>query len=282
MRTLNIAPEVLIPLEADLLDITDVPLRVSTKLELERRRYARIQRILAERNRILSLPALPPSVSGAPTVRRKGAKRKDLKKRPTGRSPPQLPVITATQISVPVKSRIPHYCKLAVKQPLGPEPKQRNHPAVRTIPAIADAQARRNRVAQVQRAAAIRMAKAKEEESVFDQRRRKLREASEARMQSLARDYMRLQERKQKALEEERAWRRANLYFPKEAITRKANAFSELRKEFLSAFTQPPPLSTSPTKTRITPSTLPLVSDTSIGLGKRSRIPAANTRLIPL
>jgi hypothetical protein len=295
MRTLNIAPEDLVPQDPDLLDMPDVSLRVGTKLELERRRYARIQRIIAERNRILCLPALPGPVSGERTAKRKGSKRKDFKKRTARRSSPQS-VLVATQISVPSRTQFPHRRKPAV--PPAPEPKRQKPPTMRTIPSIADAEARRRRVAQVQRAAAMRMAKAKKEESVFDQRRRKFREASEAQMQSLTREYMRLQEKKQKALEEERAWRRVNLYFPKQANARKANAFSEFRKEFLSAFTQPPaevedfaaePLAESlpppkrrPPEARIARSGMPTMTDASIRLAKRgvlrSRIPAPAER----
>jgi hypothetical protein len=57
-----------------------------------------------------------------------------------------------------------------------------------------------------------RLEKARRDESAFEPRRQKLRDAKEAEIQWEARNYMRLQERKQKALDEERRWRRENIY----------------------------------------------------------------------
>jgi hypothetical protein len=63
---------------------------------------------------------------------------------------------------------------------------------------------------------------------------------AEAQMQEQARRYMRLQEKKQRALAAEREWRRANVYIgTKDQKGPKKNSFSELRQKFLSAWTQP-------------------------------------------
>jgi hypothetical protein len=222
MRNLNVAPEDLIPQDPD---IEDIPLRVSTKLELERRRYETIQEILAERNRILSLPALDVSLSAKSTVRRRG-ERKVVKK--SVRREPELPSILAVQIRVP---------------PPGPPVRRefrRRRPAAVPAPIDGDEE-RRIRLAEIQRGAQCRLAKAKVEESVLARRRRRLREEANARMREQARRYMLLQEKKQKALVAEREWRRANLYGGAKEQKGRSNALSELRQKFLNALTQPQP-----------------------------------------
>jgi hypothetical protein len=220
MRNLNVAPEDLVPQEPN---ISDVPLRVNTKLELERRRYQTIQNILAERNRILALPALEICLSNEPTVRR--VRCKHQKKAPQPPPSPQLPAIVATHIKLPQARRQTRRRKVAV-----------------AIHPIDDDEAKRLRLAQIRQAAQCRMAKAMVEESALVRRRRQLREAAPVRIQDQARRYMRLQEKKQTALAAEREWRRANVYAgARDQKGAKKNSLSELRQKFLSALTQPPP-----------------------------------------
>jgi hypothetical protein len=60
--------------------------------------------------------------------------------------------------------------------------------------------------------AQMRLAKAKDDESAFERRRQQLRQAKEAELQRQERNYLRLQEKKQKEFEERRKWLRENVY----------------------------------------------------------------------
>jgi hypothetical protein len=64
----------------------------------------------------------------------------------------------------------------------------------------------------MQERARVRLEKIRHEQSLFEQRRQQLRQAKDMERQREERLYMQLQERKQRALEEERRWRRENVY----------------------------------------------------------------------
>jgi hypothetical protein len=65
---------------------------------------------------------------------------------------------------------------------------------------------------RIRQGAQMRLEKVKHDESRFEQRRHELRQAKEIECQRQERLYMRLEERKQRALEEERHWRCENIY----------------------------------------------------------------------
>jgi hypothetical protein len=220
MRNLNVSPEDLVPQEPE---ISDIPLRVSTKLELERRRYQTIQNILAERNRILELPALDIALPNRRRARR--VHRKHQKKVNAPSASTQIPTVVATPIKIPPPLSIVRRRRVAI----APD-------------SFDEDEAKRLRQLQIQRGAQWRLARAMVEESTLARRRRQLRDAAEARMQEQARVYMRLQERKQRALAAEREWRRANVYAgARDQRGNRKNPLSELRQKFLSALSQPPP-----------------------------------------
>jgi hypothetical protein len=174
MRNLKIIPGDLVPQDPPQVD--DLVLRLHLTIELERRRYETINRIIAERNRILSNPIV------APVLPRQ---RKRVRKRP------------------------PDEAELSQRRERKRElPSQRRN---RRAVGVCDEPRRQVRETILERAQ-IRLEKVKRDGSAFEKRKRQLKEEKEAERQRQERSYMRLQERKQRALEAERRWRRENVY----------------------------------------------------------------------
>jgi hypothetical protein len=213
MRNLNVFPEDLVPRpppEAD-----DVVTRLHVAMELERRRFAIIEKIMAERNRILSEPALDILTSGFPTERQKKPKRVKRK------SQKKLTEISEiSELEVPVRR-------------LEPRPARKS--PNRALERVHAVEKRRLELQQQQRVllednAKKRLQKLNGATTTFEVRRKQLKADSDSAFQRDQRRYMAIQEKKRKEFEKEQRERREKIY----RAGQTKNTFSQLKREFMA------------------------------------------------
>jgi hypothetical protein len=218
MHNLNVLPEDLVPREPQ--DTDDVVMRVQLSMELERRRFEIIEKIMAERNRILSEPALDVLTSGFPTERQKklGKKKKRM-------SPKKSTFSTISETpDMPSFKPIPPTVRRA--------PKRGTELTWERVKAAQERklEAQREKQAIVEQKAKERMAKIQGDATTFEKRKSQLRAVAQSKFQRQQRTYMQLQENKRRQFEREQQERREKIY--KE--TQRKNTFSQLKREFLA------------------------------------------------
>lgn len=267
MRNLNVEAKDLVPM--DLLDSgrdDNSVMRLQVTIELERRRFETIEKIITERNKILANPEeqiqikLPTSKTEAsPTKklrkRKKTGKKKVSKKTPKEEKPsprikktkpaPKKCCKSPSVRKIPnpnVRMQQPNFEIIAKRRRDALLIKQKREEELRILAEKASARVqeaekrqeelRRKKQEEIRKRAEVRMARLKGEETNMEKIRRERKEQAEAELQRKERTYMRLQEKKKKKFEEEQKWRREKIYGEKKEDK---NRFSQLRKKFIEA-----------------------------------------------
>ena len=263
MHKLHVLPEDLVPRGVPEFGSGDLAKRMRFTIEMEKKRYATIEKLISERNKILGLePSVAPSEKKGKPRKRKNVNGKKKRRRPMAKkkpSGPQAPTQPGRRAPRKKPTKVPPRKPLPPPKPVTTNPvtwkrsdaavnrKQKEDAkraaAEKALQRVKDAQKRqeelrRQKEAIVKAKAQERLRRLKGEETIFERRKRQLKEASDAEMQRKERRYMRLQERKRRKFEAEQRWRQQNIY-GQQKDSAEQQSFSSLRRKLMAAIDSP-------------------------------------------
>ena len=286
MHNLHVLPEDLVPRGRPEFGNGDLAKKMKFTIEMEKKRYSTIEKIITERNRILShdkdLANLGPEKKGKQR-RKKNINGKKKRKRPAPNKkviPPRVPRLPAPKVQKkkPAKPSVRRAPRKPVPPPPRPQPVKpesvtwkpsdaalnrkkkedaKREAAERALQRVKEAQKRQEQLKKqkeelVKQKAQQRLKRLKGEETMFERKKRQLKEASDAEMQRKERRYMRLQEKKRRKFEAEQRWRQQNIYGQHKEMSEQ-QSFSALRRKLLAAIDSPSGSVSSNTPVQATP-----------------------------